>query len=51
VVSWAGDEAGADSLAAAADEVIDLDGALVTAAFVDSHVHLAQTGLAWPRPA
>lgn len=46
VVSWAGDEAGADSLAAAADEVIDLDGALVTAAFVDSHVHLAQTGLA-----
>ncbi len=45
-VCWIGDEAGADSMAAAADEVIDLAGALVTPALVDSHVHLAQTGLA-----
>ncbi|MDQ3628187.1 MAG: amidohydrolase [Actinomycetota bacterium] len=46
VVTWIGDESGADSMAAAADEVVDLRGALVTPAFVDSHVHLAQTGLA-----
>ena len=46
VVTWIGDESGADSWAVAADEVVDLEGALLTPAFVDSHVHLAQTGLA-----
>lgn len=30
----------------AADEVVDLEGALVTAGFVDSHVHTVRTGLA-----
>ncbi len=28
------------------DEVVDLDGALVTPAFVDAHAHLSQTGAA-----
>ena len=32
------------SYADGADEVIDLDGKLVTPAFVDAHVHTAQTG-------
>lgn len=45
-VTWIGDESGADALAGDADELVDLGGALVTPAFVDSHVHLAQTGLA-----
>ena len=46
----------------AADEVVELDGALVTPAFVDAHAHTTETGLAlagldlhrrvvaWPRP-
>ena len=29
----------------AVDEVIELDGALVTPAFVDAHVHTTSTGL------
>lgn len=41
-VTWVG----ADADAPAADRVIDLDGALVTPAFVDAHVHLTDTGLA-----
>lgn len=32
--------------APAADDVVDLDGALVTPAFVDAHVHTTDTGLA-----
>lgn len=36
---------GADADAPAADEVVDLDGALVTPAFVDAHVHATDTGL------
>lgn len=36
---------GADTEAPAADEVVDLDGALVTPAFVDAHVHATDTGL------
>ncbi len=42
-VAWLGD----DDRAAAydgADEVVDLQGALVAPAFVDSHLHLVQTG-------
>ncbi|WP_129838283.1 amidohydrolase [Streptomyces sp. RFCAC02] len=45
-IAWIGSEAAADSLAATADEVVDLDGALVTPAFTDAHVHTTATGLA-----
>ncbi|MGW8850801.1 amidohydrolase [Streptomyces xiamenensis] len=45
-IAWVGSEGAADSLAATADEVIDLDGALVTPAFTDAHVHATATGLA-----
>jgi hypothetical protein len=45
-IAWIGDEAGADGLAGDADVVVHLQDALVTPAFVDSHVHLAATGLA-----
>ncbi|MFG1674550.1 amidohydrolase [Micromonospora sp. NPDC049282] len=37
---------GADADAPAADRVVELDGALVTPAFVDAHVHATDTGLA-----
>ncbi|GAA1856215.1 amidohydrolase [Myceligenerans crystallogenes] len=46
VVAWLGADDTADGLAARADRVIDLDGALVTPGFVDSHVHVLETGLA-----
>lgn len=46
VVAWLGDDDTADGLAARADEVVDLDGALVAPGFVDAHVHLLETGLA-----
>jgi len=45
-VAWIGSEDGADLHAQSADAVIDLDGALVTPAFVDAHVHTTSTGLA-----
>ncbi|MFE3604096.1 amidohydrolase [Streptomyces sp. NPDC059142] len=45
-VSWVGSEGAADSFVAGADEVVDLDGALVTPAFTDAHVHATATGLA-----
>jgi hypothetical protein len=45
-VAWIGSEDGADLHADAADAVIDLNGALVTPAFTDSHVHATSTGLA-----
>jgi predicted amidohydrolase YtcJ len=37
---------GADADAPRADETVDLDGCLVTPAFVDAHVHLTSTGTA-----
>jgi hypothetical protein len=40
-VAWLG----ADADAPAADAVVELDGALVTPAFVDAHVHATDTGL------
>jgi predicted amidohydrolase YtcJ len=40
-VAWVGTEPIAD-----VEEVVDLDGALVTPAFVDAHVHATATGLA-----
>ncbi|MHB9863120.1 amidohydrolase [Streptomyces sp. YIM S03343] len=45
-VAWVGSEGAADAFADGVDEVIDLDGALVTPAFTDSHVHTTATGLA-----
>ncbi|MBO4210221.1 amidohydrolase, partial [Micromonospora echinofusca] len=36
---------GADADAPRADRVVELDGALVTPAFVDAHVHCTDTGL------
>ena len=44
-IAWLGDEAGADTHADALDAVVDLEGAVVLPAFVDSHVHLSHTGL------
>ncbi|MEV7089250.1 amidohydrolase [Streptomyces sp. NPDC093085] len=45
-IAWVGSEGAADSFVAGADEVVDLDGALVTPAFTDAHVHTTATGLA-----
>lgn len=45
-VAWVGSEGAADAFATGVDEVVDLDGALVTPAFVDAHVHTTATGLA-----
>src|SRR3954447_12374320 len=42
LVAWVG----ADDEAPDADEVVDLDGAVVVPAFVDAHVHATHTGLA-----
>ncbi|TAP27286.1 amidohydrolase family protein [Arthrobacter sp. S41] len=43
-ISWLGGEDAADRHAENVDEVIDLRGALVTPAFVESHTHLAALG-------
>ena len=45
-VAWIGADDTAAGLADQADEVVDLDGALVAPAFVDAHVHVLETGLA-----
>ncbi|MGW0548163.1 amidohydrolase [Streptomyces altiplanensis] len=45
-VAWVGSEGAADAFAPGVDEVIDLEGALVTPAFTDAHVHTTSTGLA-----
>jgi predicted amidohydrolase YtcJ len=45
-VARVGRESAADRLADRADETVDLDGALVTPAFSDAHVHATSTGLA-----
>lgn len=44
-IAWVGGTDQADGLALAADRVVDLDGALVTAGFVDAHVHVLSTAL------
>jgi predicted amidohydrolase YtcJ len=44
-IAWVGREAGAARYAATADEVVDLDEALVTPAFVDAHVHTMGTAV------
>ncbi|MEU5836703.1 amidohydrolase [Streptomyces diacarni] len=45
-IAWIGSEGAADSFAENVDEVGYLDGALVTPAFTDAHVHTTATGLA-----
>ncbi|MEN8652750.1 amidohydrolase [Streptomyces sp. 21So2-11] len=45
-VAWVGSEGAADAFATGVDEVIHLEGALVTPAFTDAHVHTTSTGLA-----
>ncbi|MCX5365173.1 amidohydrolase [Streptomyces sp. NBC_00124] len=45
-VAWVGSEGAADAFSDGVDEVVDLDGALVTPAFTDAHVHTTSTGLA-----
>jgi predicted amidohydrolase YtcJ len=45
-VAWVGSEGAADAFAEGVDEVVDLEGALVTPAFTDAHVHATATGLA-----
>ncbi|MEV0372427.1 amidohydrolase [Streptomyces sp. NPDC050636] len=45
-IAWVGEEGAADSFADGVDEIIHLDGALVTPAFTDAHVHTTATGLA-----
>lgn len=44
-IAWIGQDGAAQNHREDADRVVDLAGALVTAAFVDSHVHLTSTGL------
>ncbi|MGW6459336.1 amidohydrolase [Streptomyces sp. NPDC055078] len=45
-IAWVGSEGAADAFAGGADEIVDLEGALVTPAFTDAHVHTTATGLA-----
>src|SRR5680860_285071 len=45
-VAWVGSEQAASSIADGSMEIIDLRGALLAPGFVDSHVHLTETGLA-----
>jgi predicted amidohydrolase YtcJ len=45
-IAWVGSEGAADAFAGGVDDVVDLDGALVTPAFTDAHVHTTATGLA-----
>ncbi len=49
-VVWLGADDTADGLVDRADEVVDLDGAIVTPGFVDTHVDLLATGLALTGP-
>ncbi len=46
VVVWTGDDDASVHFEDGADRVVDLQGRLVTPAFVDAHAHLAQTGFA-----
>lgn len=45
-VAWVGSEQAASSIADNTMEIIDLRGSLVAPGFVDSHVHLTETGIA-----
>jgi predicted amidohydrolase YtcJ len=45
-VAWVGSEQAATSIADSSMDVVDLHGALLAPGFVDSHVHLTETGIA-----
>ena len=45
-VAWLGSEDTVHTVLDGVDEVVDLDGALVTPAFVDAHAHVLETGFA-----
>ncbi len=45
-VAWVGSEGAADAFGDGVDDVVHLEGALVTPAFTDAHVHTTATGLA-----
>ncbi|MEU8957122.1 amidohydrolase [Streptomyces sp. NPDC048518] len=45
-VAWVGSEGAADAFTDGVDEIVDLEGALVTPAFTDAHVHTTALGLA-----
>ena len=45
-VAWVGSEQAATSIADSSMEVIDLQGALLAPGFVDSHIHVTETGIA-----
>ncbi|SDK90652.1 amidohydrolase [Arthrobacter sp. ok362] len=45
-VAWVGSEQAATSIADSSMDVIDLQGALLAPGFVDSHVHVTETGIA-----
>ena len=44
-VAWVGPEEAASAWTREGDEVVELEGRLITPAFVDAHVHLTETGL------
>lgn len=46
VIAWIGEDDTSASFATRADRVVDLQGALITPAFVDAHVHLLETAIA-----
>ncbi len=43
-IAWLGDASSVHTVQDGADEVVDLDGALVAPAFVDAHTHLVRVG-------
>lgn len=45
-IAWIGGDDAASTHAGSVEEVVELEGALVTPAFVDAHAHLSQTGAA-----
>ncbi|XAS69238.1 amidohydrolase family protein [Micrococcaceae bacterium Sec5.7] len=45
-IAWVGSEQAATSIADGSMDVIDLHGALLAPGFVDSHIHLTETGIA-----
>ncbi len=45
-IAWVGAEQAASSIADSSMEIIDLRGALVAPGFVDSHIHLTESGIA-----
>ncbi|GAB3246154.1 amidohydrolase [Arthrobacter pigmenti] len=45
-IAWVGSEEAAGAIADSSMEVVDLDGGLIAPGFVDSHIHVTETGIA-----